>query len=269
MNRFSLDHVEIEYEVRGEGEPVLLIHPSLLADGLACPLLAQPELAARYRLIHYHRRGYVGSSLGSEPLTYARQAADAAILLNHLEVNTAHIVGYSSGGSMALQLAVDAPDLVHSLVLLEPALNMISSGKADLEHLILPVMSAYRAGDKQKTVESFCEGVFGPNWQPIVEHAVPGSIEQAIKDLDTFMKELSAIQDWQFGPMEAAEINQPVLSVLGVRSSPFMVKGRELLHTWFPQAEDLDVDSTHLLHLYDPKRVAHGMAEFFARHPIS
>ncbi len=268
MERLPVGNAEIEYCVEGRGEPVLLIHPGLMADGLACPLLAQPELASRYQLIHYHRRGYMGSTLGTESLTMARQASDAAALLQHLGVKTAHIAGHSSGAGMALQLAADAPERVYSLVLMEPALPIGPNRKADLERVLLPMLTAFRSGDKRKAVEVFSESVFGPNWQLIVEQAAPGSIEQAVKDVDTFVNELSAIQAWQFGPAEAAAINQPVLSVLGVRTSPFMKKGRELLHAWLPQTEDFDAQTTHLLEMQDPEGVAHGLAEFFARHPM-
>jgi len=268
MEHFQSDGAVIEYQVQGKGEPVLLVPLSLVADGLGCPLLERPELATRYQLIHYHRRGYLGSTRGSEPLTAARQAGDAAALLKHLGVSRAHVAGHSFGALIALQLALDAPDLVHSLALLEPPMRMVPSGKAAFEHIVLPMINAYRSGDKRKAVELFSDAVFGPNWQTIIEQAIPGSVEQAVRDLDTFIQEQAAFQEWQFGPKEAAAIRQPVLSVLGARSNAFMQEGRALLHTWFPQAEDLDVTATHLLQMQDPRGVAQGLAEFFSRHPL-
>ena len=76
------------------------------------------------------------------------------------------------------------------------------------------------------------------------------------------------IGEYQFGPKEAAAIHQPVLSVLGINSRQIMKEGRQLLHSWFPQTEDLDANSTHLLQMQDPKGIARGLAEFLARHPI-
>ncbi len=268
MDHFEMDGARIEYQVQGKGEPVLLIPPSLNADGLGRPLLAQPELASRYQLIHYHRRGYAGSTLGFEPLTAPFQARDAAALLRHLGVGTAHIVGHSFGGTIALQLACDSPELVHSLALLEPALRMVPDGGIHLGRLFAPVMEAYRSGDKLRSIELFGNAVYGPDWQPVVEKTVPGTFEQAVRDVDTFIQEAPAIQEWQFGSREAATICQPVLSVLGVAGNPFMKAGRSLLHSWFPQVEDLDVPATHLLQMKTPEFVAHGLAEFFSRHPI-
>lgn len=268
MEHLKVDDAQIEYEVRGQGEPVLLIHLSVVADGLAYPLFARPELAGKYQLVHYHRRGYAGSTRGNVPLSAARQAADAAALLSHLGFKRAHVAGHSFGGQIALQLAVDAPNLVYSLALLEPSLPTVPSGRVRLEQLFQPMMDAYRAGDKRKAMENLSEAIFGPDWQTAVEQAVPGGVERAVKDFDTFIQEQIAIQEWQFGPAQAAAISQPVLSVLGVNTSPFMKAGRSLLHDWFPQTEDLDIPTTHLLQMRDPEDVARGLTEFFSHHPM-
>ncbi|MGE5249343.1 MAG: alpha/beta fold hydrolase [Bacteroidota bacterium] len=268
MECLQIDDAQIEYEVRGQGEPVLLIHLSVIADGLAYPLFGRPEIAAGYQLIHFHRRGYGASTLGTVPLTAAREAADAAALLGHLGIRRAHVVGHSFGGQIALQLAIDAPHLAHSLALLEPSLPAVPGGEARLQQLFAPMLEAYRAGDKRKATVTLSDAIFGPGWQSIVERAVPGSVEQAVKDFDTFIREQGPIQQWQFGPAQAPAIWQPVLSMLGVHTSPFMKAGRSLLHDWLPQAEDCDIGSTHLLQMQDPIAVANGLAAFFSRHPM-
>ena len=75
MERAPLDGLTLEYEASGVGEPVVLIHGSLIADAFR-PVLAQPSLAGRYRLIGYHRRGYAGSAGVTLPFSIADQAAD-------------------------------------------------------------------------------------------------------------------------------------------------------------------------------------------------
>ena len=61
MDKAVLDGITLEYEVSGTGEPVVLIHGALIADSFR-PLLTEPVIAHRYRLIIYHRRGYMGSA---------------------------------------------------------------------------------------------------------------------------------------------------------------------------------------------------------------
>ena len=128
MDRAKIDSAELEYEGAGTGEPVLCIDGVLIADTFR-PLLAAPSLAGRYQLIRYHRRGYAGSSPTAGPISVARQAADCRALLRHLGVARAHVVGHSYGGAVALQLALDTPEVAHSLALLEPALLVGASAQ--------------------------------------------------------------------------------------------------------------------------------------------
>jgi pimeloyl-ACP methyl ester carboxylesterase len=72
MQRARVDGAELEFEVTGAGEPVLLIHGALIAEAYA-PLCAEPALN-RYRLVRLHRRGYAGSSPARAPFSLAEQA---------------------------------------------------------------------------------------------------------------------------------------------------------------------------------------------------
>ncbi len=270
MDRLQVEDALIEYEVRGRGEPVLLIHPSIIADGLALPLFGQPLVAGKYQLIHYHRRGWMGSTRGSAPLTFERGAADAAALLKQLQIGRAHVVGHSFGGNIALQLAVDAPELVHSLALLETPLWAVPSGKSDFERVMVPMLNAYRSGEKEQALLIFSEAVFGPNWQSIVERTVPGGSRPTVEEADTFINELGSSQQWPFGAEQAAGIKHPVFSVVGTQGvRPLMKEGRSQLHSWFPQTEDCDVPTTHLLQMQDPQGMAQALAGFFSRHPMA
>src|ERR687890_2305624 len=128
METAKVNGVELEYEVIGSGEPVLLISP-VLADGFL-PLLAEPALADRYQLIPYHKRGWAGSTHTAPPVSVADHAADAAALLDRLGVPRAHVAGHSSGAAVAAQLALDRPEMGHTLMVLELSLFSLPSGGA-------------------------------------------------------------------------------------------------------------------------------------------
>ena len=122
MERVHVNGVELEYDVHGSGEPVLLVHGGLLADENT-PLALEPALTERYMVINYHRRGFAGSSRpaqGQPPATIETHVADAKSLLDELGVEKTHVVGHSLGGTISIQLALDHPDSVHTLALMEP-----------------------------------------------------------------------------------------------------------------------------------------------------
>jgi pimeloyl-ACP methyl ester carboxylesterase len=140
MESVKVNGVELEYELIGSGEPMLLISP-VLADGFV-PLLSEPALADRYQLIRYHKRGWVGSTHTPPPVSIADHAADAAALLDQLGVPRAHVAGHSSGAAVAAQLALDHPETVHTLILLELSLLSVPGGEAFLNQAT-PALEAY------------------------------------------------------------------------------------------------------------------------------
>lgn len=271
MNRAQIDGRALEYEVRGAGEPVVLVHGAHIADAFA-PLLAEPVLAERYRLILYHRRGFAGSTHPDGPLSIAQQAADCRALMQHLGVQCAHVVGHSYGGAIALQLALDTPAAVHSLALLEPALLTVPSAPQFME-TIGQVLQMYEAGDKTGAVDSFLQAVVGPEYRSVLDRAIPGAFAQAVTDADTFFRiELPALEQWSFTQADAGRITQPVLAVIGGESHtlwPGWIEVHQLMQAWLPQAEAFVLEgATHGLQMIDPKGMAAGLAAFFARHPL-
>src|ERR687890_713026 len=64
------------------------------------------------------------------PVSIADHAADAGGLLDHLGVRRVHVAGHSNSGPVVLQLALDRPEVVHTLTLLEPALLTVPSADA-------------------------------------------------------------------------------------------------------------------------------------------
>jgi len=272
MKRARLNGVEVEYQVIGSGEPVLLIPPGPLADGFL-PFASEEALSERYRLIQYHRRGQAGSSRATAPVSYAEQAADAAGLLSQLGVGRSHVVGHSTGANIALQLALDRPELVQTLTLLEPWLTASASAPAFFEQAG-PPMDAYAGGDKETAMAGFISLASGLEWETsraVIDDYVPGGVVQAIRDADTFCGvDLPALSAWEFGSQDAAAVSQPVLSVLGAETGLLFVEGAALLRSWLPRVENLTVqDVGHLLQIQSPGPVARGIAEFLGRHPIA
>ena len=270
MKTARVNGVELEYQVTGQGQPVLFISP-VVADGFM-PLLEETVLANSYRLITYHRRGWVGSTHGDAPATVADHADDAAALLAHLGVQRAHIVGHSSGAAVALQLALTHPEVVHTLGLLEASFLSVPGAAAFMKQ-VGPAFDAYAAGRPDRALESFMTTVSGLEWEAcrtLLERYVPGALSGAVADADTFFAiELPALNAWRFGAEEARGISQPVLSMWGTRTGPLWREIAVLLRGWLPRAEECWVEGAgHLLQMQTPRAVAEGLAKFFDRHPL-
>lgn len=268
MERAILNDIELEYEIRGAGDPVILIHPGHFADWFA-PLLDQSTLTDHYRLVRYHR---AGSSHIPGPVSLAQHAAHCRSLMAYLGIERAHVVGHSSSGNVALQLALDSPEAVHSLAILEPALMSVPSAPTS-RVFVGTAIQDYRAGDKAGAIDTFLRGVCGPDYRPLLDQSLPGAFEQHVADADTFFgQELPALQQWSFTQEDARRITQPVLAVMGAKSKeldPIWQERQELLLDWLPNAEPFILaGATHLLQVEEPRGMAEGLAAFFARHPL-
>jgi pimeloyl-ACP methyl ester carboxylesterase len=274
MNRASIDGIDFEYEDAGTGEPVVFIHGAFIADAF-WPLLAEPALAGGYRLVLYRRRGYASSGYAGGPISVGQHAADCRELLHHLGVQRAHVVGHSYGGCVALQLALDDPEVAHSLALLEPGLAVGASAQNYRESLARGARR-YVEGGAAVVVDEFFQARW-PRYHETLEQVLPGAFARAVAAAETWFElELPGLLGWQFGETEARRITQPALAVLGGASDTLWARfgeTQQLLLAWLPRAEGFVLHgATHFLHLESPSRrraMAGALADFFARHPLS
>jgi pimeloyl-ACP methyl ester carboxylesterase len=259
LQKMTVNGAELEYEVSGSGDPVLLIHGTGVAATFA-PTMTQPSMA-KYRLIRYHRRGFAGSSRAPVPFSMKDQAADAAALLKALDIQRAHIVGHSFGGAVALQLALDQPAMVRSLVVMEPPIFDATAAVSPFAAL----EKTYQSGDKLGAMATFSQMSYGTEWRTLAAR-VPGGPAQVEKDVDTvFQSEAPSMVKWGFGAAEAARIKQPIVYVTGGGRHGSSLKQ---LSAWIPAIESRVVPGvTHAMLMENPPAVAEAIAEFLNRQP--
>jgi pimeloyl-ACP methyl ester carboxylesterase len=267
MQRAKIGGVELEYQWVGSGELVVLVHAGVFADWFE-PLLTEPALTERFRVLTYHRVGYAGSSKVSGPLSLRDQATQLRELMRALNIDSAHLVGHSSGANIAMQLALDSPDMVRSLALLEPALP-VGPKSATPSSRVAPALEKYRAGDKAGAVDAFLQMVAGPNYRAALDKALPDAFNHAVTDADTFFgQELPAVYQWTFTREEGSRITQPTLAVTGEKSpevSPIWTQRQDMLLNWLPNAQPFELrGATHLLQVQNPQDLAAALAKFFA-----
>lgn len=114
--RVRVGDIELHYESYGLGDPVLLLH------GLGSSTMDwKPQITAisqHYQVVAVDFRGHGQSDKPAGPYSIPDFAADIANLLSQLGLGPMHVVGISMGGMVAFQLAVDAPEHVRSLVII-------------------------------------------------------------------------------------------------------------------------------------------------------
>ena len=191
-NVAQLDGVNLWYWDTGGDKPaVVLLHPGT-GSGLIWGYQQAAFAAAGYRVIGYSRRGFHGSSNGdaARPGTAAQ---DLRMLLDHLRIERAHLVGSAAGGIVAASFALTSAQRVRSLVLActllsptDPEISSMLSALREpwydtLPHEVRELSPSYRAIDKEGTqrwhdLHAQSRGTNPPLNQPVGEPATLAAI---------------------------------------------------------------------------------------------
>jgi 3-oxoadipate enol-lactonase len=131
MPKVKTNGIEIFYEEKGAGDPLLLI------AGFACDhtnwFKMVPLLASQYRVIVFDNRGVGQTSAPDAPYSIRQMAEDTASLLDAIELSKVHVAGHSMGGQIAQELALAHPQHVRTLMLLASCAKLDERGKAVIE----------------------------------------------------------------------------------------------------------------------------------------
>src|ERR1700722_19827906 len=108
---------KIYYEVYGEGKPVVLLHGAFYTIQLNWAQLI-PELSKTRKVIAIEMQGHGHTRYSDRKLAFPTLASDVEVVMNYLKIDSADIVGYSMGGSVAYQLTIQSPKRVRKLVII-------------------------------------------------------------------------------------------------------------------------------------------------------
>ncbi len=191
MPRTRIGDIDIYYEMSGQGEPLVFI------NGLGMSVRDWDNQASlfsgHYHVLTFDPRGHGKSDKPPGPYSIELFAADTGELIRFLSLAPAHIVGISMGGMIALQLAVSAPELVRSLVIVNsgPELVLQSDrdrlGRSGLRLLI-------KAFGMRRTAKYLCKDLFPQPDQSLLRDEV--AARWAENDKRAYLESFKAMEDW-------------------------------------------------------------------------
>jgi pimeloyl-ACP methyl ester carboxylesterase len=253
------DGGEIHYREAGQGTPIVLIHGTGGDSGAWFGSFAR--LAETHRVIAYDRRGF-GSSTALKAGRYLdAQAEDAAELIRERGLAPATVVGHSWGGVVALALTIKHPELVSTLVLMEPPYRAKEHATPDFLLTIIRVkLQAQFKGDQCAAATFFrfathrTDGVTSFDQLPIQAQ------QAGLRSAAGSMAELDAGTGEEMADDQVAQIKVPVLLMEGGVSQALFRSLAERLATLLPQARVQVIQGAgHLMQFDQPAEVERGV----------
>jgi pimeloyl-ACP methyl ester carboxylesterase len=188
--------IDYYYEIHGVGEPLLLLHGGLGSTDMFRPIM--PRLAEHRQVIAVDLQGHGRTQLGERPFSIQAMGADMADVLQKLGHRQVDVLGYSMGGGVAFQLAVQRPEAVRRLVL-------VSAGCAQdgFYPEMLPMQAQVNAGMAESMKDT-------PTYKSYA--AVAPKPEDFPRLLDTMGEWMRKPYDWS---ADVAKLRMPVMLVFG------------------------------------------------------
>jgi pimeloyl-ACP methyl ester carboxylesterase len=240
VTTITINGVNLFYREQGSGSSILLIHGTAANADIWGETF--DALAAHHRVIAYDRRGF-SRSIYPPVKDLHLHGEDAAALLTQMHATPATVVGWSAGGIIALDLAVNHPQLVSSLVLCEPPLHARKHPRLSFLKDFLKVQMCRWMKRERQANETFLRFAMAYNSGGTAFDRLPESWRQAM--LDNFAATLSEIDSGTGEYLSEAQISSiscPVACLVGALSLPFYRDATRRIIQLLPQAKLQRVD---------------------------
>jgi len=112
--------IKVYYEVYGEGRPLVLLHGAFYTIQMNWAELI-PELSKTRKVIAIEMQGHGHTPYSDRKLSITTLASDVEKLMDYLKIDSADVAGFSMGGSIAYQFAVQSPKRLRRLVIISSA----------------------------------------------------------------------------------------------------------------------------------------------------
>jgi len=125
---------KVYYEVYGAGDPIVLLHGAYMTINSNWSELI-PVLSKTRKVIALELDGHGHTPLSQRPYSYQTLASDVAAVLKHLKIDSADILGFSYGGTVAYQFAIEHPAMTKKLIIISSTYK--SEGWLDIMYTML------------------------------------------------------------------------------------------------------------------------------------
>lgn len=263
----STDGNRVAYQRVGEGSPIIVL-PGALNTGDSWRAVAE-QLADSHTVYLVDRRGYPPSDEVAGVSSFTRETADVRAMIEHVG-GSAHLLGHSYGGVVALHAALADPTGIRSLLLYEAP---VLAGGPHVAEALRRFREQIAAGDAFGAIGTFLTEVVKVTPEQMAQMASQGSDElpepgdilafatPLEHDIESVAGLTTDVQHW-------SEIQVPTLLMAGADSWDDLVASTAALRGALPAATSVTwPGQTHFANMLAPELVADTLRDFLWRQP--
>ena len=264
------DKVKLYYEEVGEGTPIVFVHEFAGDHRSWEPQMR--EFGKRYRCIAYSARGYTPSDVpaDTEAYTYKHVMRDCVAVLDHLKIDKAHLIGLSMGGYTCLQVALNHPGRVRSMVVAGAGSGSVRSETAEFHKSSQALSERFLREGSKAVAETYG---LGPSRVPflvkdprgfaefsrmLAEHDAQGSANTS----RGFQGGRPSLYDFED---EIAKLTTPALIVVGDEDERCIEPSLFLKKTLSASGLVMMPKTGHVVNLEEPDLFNQSVGDFLAR----
>ena len=262
MPKINVNSVNINYELDGEGPPLVFINGlTMTLSGWAYQL---GPFSEKYKVLRYDCRGQGDSDKPEEPYTQQMHADDLSELLKALGISKAHLVGLSNGGMIAQHFALKYPGMTGALVLADTSSYV---GKL-LELTVKSWIRATELGGNELRYDVFLPQIFSESF--ILNN---GEMIEKMKEFSAEVNDPKAVINLAKASMnhdlrgELSKIEAPTLILVGKEDILIPPSYSKSLHNEIKGSELIEIEgSGHVAPIEKPDVFNTIVLEFLSKH---
>ena len=258
MTKATVNTIELYYETAGSGETVLFIHG--LGSSARDWEMQIPAFAKHYQTVAFDLRGHGQSQKPKGPYSMSLFAKDTAELIRSLGVDPVHVIGISLGGMIAFQLAVDHPELIKRMVIVNSGPELVVRALKERWQVIMR-FAIVRLMGMRKMGAVLSKRLFPKDEQEMLRETFVS--RWAENDIRAYLDTMRAIVGWSVAD-KIQNIKMPVL-VVAADNDYTPVSSKEAYLPKMGNAELTVIeDSRHAVPVEKPEEFNRVVLEFLS-----
>jgi pimeloyl-ACP methyl ester carboxylesterase len=255
--------IDIAYQAVGDGHPLLLIIGHGGVKELWTREFIEP-LSERFKVITFDNRGMGETPAGARRFSISQFASDALGLLTALGIESAHLLGYSMGGYIAQEMAIEEPGRVERLVLLAT-----ECGGANGMRQEPGILFEFHGADSSGRGGAETERRFFFSREQLERSGTnPGNVLGDLEEKNSsehLEAQAAAMREWRGTCDRLSLLKQPSLVITGTDDIVILPENAAVLSELIPDSELVEMEGAHhgLIMQY-PAELAHTVGDFLS-----